>query len=126
MGLRYSANVVKQLLYGVVSMKESTTYQEILREGRQEGWQEGRQEGRREGQQEGRQEGYLAEARRIVFLLGENRFGPPDLQTRTTLESIDDVVRLENMSVRVLRAKSWADLLNLPSPRRRNGRSRRA
>ncbi len=37
MGLRYSEEVALQLLEGVRTMQESTTYQAILREGRNEG-----------------------------------------------------------------------------------------
>ena len=37
MGLSYSEEVVAHLLEGVMNMQESTTYQAILREGRQEG-----------------------------------------------------------------------------------------
>src|SRR5439155_20388219 len=37
MGLRYSPALPAQLLSGVLSMKESTTYQAILEEGRAEG-----------------------------------------------------------------------------------------
>ena len=38
MGLRYSEQVISQLLEGVQNMQESTTYQSILREGRKEAW----------------------------------------------------------------------------------------
>ena len=37
MGLRYEKSFASQLLEGVQNMKESTTYQAILREGRDEG-----------------------------------------------------------------------------------------
>jgi hypothetical protein len=93
-------------------MKESTTYQAILREGLEE------------GRQEGRQEGTLAEAKRMLLLLGENRFGPPDARTRAVLDSIEDVGQLEEMSVRVQNVESWQDVLGRPTPRRRNSRSR--
>ena len=41
MGLRFSEDLAFQLLEGVQNMRESTTYQAILREGRQEGKVEG-------------------------------------------------------------------------------------
>ena len=42
MGLCYSEETVSQLLAGVQNMQESTTYQAILREGREAGREEGR------------------------------------------------------------------------------------
>ena len=42
MGLCYSEELVSRLLEGVQDMQESTTYQAILREGRNEGLTEGR------------------------------------------------------------------------------------
>src|SRR5271157_4029118 len=63
MGLTYSDELVDRLLEGVQSMKESVTYQKILREGRAEGRVEGRAEGRAE------------EARRILRRQGTRRFG---------------------------------------------------
>lgn len=116
MGLRYSADLAKELLRGVVSMKESTTYQAILREGLEEG--------RRKGLEEGRTEGSLAEAKRVLLLLGESRLGPPDTRTRAVLESIEDVGQIEEMIVRVHSVDGWQALLGQPAPRRRNGRRR--
>ncbi len=81
MGLRYSEDVALQLLEGVRNMQESTTYQAILREGRNEGLIEG----------------HVNEARRLLLLLGEDRFGPPAEATRTAIEAIRDLERLERM-----------------------------
>ena len=61
LGLRYSLALAAQLFRGVESMKESSTYQAILQEGRQEGLAEGK----------------LTEARRLFRIVGEGRFGPP-------------------------------------------------
>ena len=104
LGLRYSAEVAGQLLRGVMAMKESTTYQAIL--------------------QEGRQEGALAEARRMLLLAGQHHLGAPDAAAQAALERIQDVERLEELNTRVASAASWQELLAL-SPRRRNGRRRR-
>ncbi len=54
LGLRHSAALAAQLLQGVKSMKESTTHQAILEEGRQEG----------------KTEGAIAEAKKVLRLLG--------------------------------------------------------
>jgi predicted transposase YdaD len=80
-------------------MQESTTYQRILREGRQEGLVEGR----------------LGEARRFLRRLGTQQFGEPDAETVTALEAIQDVERLEALGEKVLRHdhKSWKDLLQV-------------
>jgi hypothetical protein len=85
-------------------MKESTTYQAILREGQKEG--------------------ALSELKRVLLLQGERRFGPPDPRSKVALEKIDDVGRLEEMSVRLLSVRGCQDLLGQPAPRRRNGRRR--
>jgi predicted transposase YdaD len=87
MGLRYPSELTAQLLQGVSRMRESSTYQAILAEGRAE------------------------EARRLLLLVGGERFGPPDERTRTTLESIDAVERLEQLIQRLLQVSSWEELL---------------
>ena len=51
MGLRYPIEVARRLLQGVMSMRESVTYQAIV------------------------QEGALAEARKMTLLVGERYFG---------------------------------------------------
>ena len=53
MGLCYSEELVSRLLEGVHDMQESTTYQAILREGRNEGRNEGLHEGRVKGGHDG-------------------------------------------------------------------------
>ena len=104
LGLRYSAEVAGELLRGVMAMKESTTYQAIL--------------------QEGRQEGALAEARRMLLLAAQHHLGAPDAAAQAALERIQEVERLEELMTRVAGAASWQELL-APSPRRRNGGQRR-
>jgi predicted transposase YdaD len=101
MGLCYSEELVAHLLEGVADMQESTTYQAILREGRDEGLVEGRNEGR------------FSEARRLLILLGEARFGAPSEAIRTAVEAIQDLERLETMSRRTLDTDihDWEGLL---------------
>jgi hypothetical protein len=96
MGLCYSEEVVSRLLEGVLDMQESTTYQAILREGRNEGLVEGR----------------VSEAQRLLVLLGEARFGVPNESTRTAI----DLERLESMSGRTLdtNISDWEGLLDTP------------
>jgi predicted transposase YdaD len=93
-------------------MRESTTYQAILREGRQEGIIVGREEGIMEGRIEGR----IDEARRFFLRLGTKRFGEPDATTLTVIEAIKDLDRFEALGDRILDAgiQSWDDLLRTP------------
>ena len=101
MGLRYPDDLVASLLEGVQTMHQSTTYQRILREGRQEGRQEGLDEGR------------VGEARRFLRRLGTHRFGEPDPAVAATLDGIQDVDLLEALGERALLPdlKGWDDLL---------------
>jgi predicted transposase YdaD len=96
MGLRYSTELAARLLKGVQTMKESTTYQAIL--------------------QEGRIEGGIAEAQRILLRQGTKRFGEPDATTVATLEAIQDIDRLEALIERTLDfgIRDWDGLLDAP------------
>ena len=87
-------------------MKESSTYQLILEEGRVEG----------------RHEGALAEAKKLLRLQGDDAFGPPDARTASQIERLDDLERLEQMLKRMRSAGSWQELLGQPVPGRRSGR----
>src|SRR5437867_9968689 len=91
LGLRYSGEFAKQLLRGVVSMKESVTYQAILEEGRTEG----------------RTEGRIEEARNFLLLQGSEKFGSPDPQFMSVLAAFNDVRKLEGLGVRLFTADSW-------------------
>lgn len=87
LGLRYPPDFVAELLKGVRPMKESSTYQAILAEGRAEG------------------------ERDLILRLGGRRFGPPDAATRAALDAITSTERLERLAERLLEAESWAELL---------------
>lgn len=95
MGLRYSAEFTDQLFHGALTMEESTTYQAIIAKGRAEG----------------RVEGQAAEARKILLRQGTKRFGSPDARTRSAIEAIADVDRLEQLTERLLDVSSWDELL---------------
>src|SRR5262245_45073605 len=81
LGLRYSSALAAELFRGVVSIKESSTYQAILEEGRAEGLIEGA----------------VAEARKLLRLRGDDAFGPPDARTAAAIERLDDLARLEEL-----------------------------
>jgi predicted transposase YdaD len=105
LGLRHSPALAAQLFRGVLSMRESSTYQAILEEGRQEG----------------RQEGKVLEARRLLRMIGESRFGPPDAQTAALIDQFADLGRLEETFKRLWTAGSWEELLRPPAAGRRGG-----
>jgi predicted transposase YdaD len=99
LGLRHSPALAAQLFRGVVSMKESSTYQAILEEGREEG----------------RGEGELREARKVLRMLGEDVFGPPNARVAAALDRIHELSRLEGLLKRVRTATSWKELLGGPA-----------
>ena len=101
MGLRYSEELASQLLEGVQKMQESTTYQAILREGRNEGRNEGLIEGRITGEKQ------------LLVRQGTKRFGKPNTPILAAIEAIRDVERLEALGERLLDpdVRDWDDLL---------------
>jgi predicted transposase YdaD len=105
-GLRYSQELAGQLLRRVRTMKESVTYQAILAE----------------GESAGLTKGALAAAKKLLLLQGIMRFGAPDERTTAAVERIKDLARLEELSVRLLSAGSWQELLGPRATRRWNGR----
>ena len=90
-------------------MKESSTYQAILEEGRQEG----------------RSEGAVAEAKKVLRLQGNKVFGVADSRTTSALERIDDLTQLEELLERLPTSTSWQELLGTSAGRARKGRQRR-
>jgi hypothetical protein len=114
LGLRYTPALAAQLFRGVMSMKESSTYQAILEEGRQEGLLEGR------GQ------GALAEAKKVLRLQGDESFGTPDARTAAAIERINDLLRLEDLLRRVHSVSSWQELLGPSAGGSRKGRRRQS
>ncbi len=91
MGLRFQPEATAELLRGVRDVKESSTYQAIL--------------------EEGRSEGSVTEARRLLLLLGTARFGPPDEPTRAAIQGMNSIELLEPLSIRLLNVSSWNELL---------------
>jgi hypothetical protein len=79
-------------------MRESSTYQAIL--------------------EEGRTEGAVAEARKLLRLQGDKAFGPPDAATAARIEQLDDLARLEEVLQRMRTAGSWEALLGSSAGRR--------
>jgi predicted transposase YdaD len=89
-GLRLSREVVKQVFQGVQGMRESSTYQLILDEGR-------------------------VEARQQMLLeIGTELLGPPSETEKTILSGLTDPDRLKRISSRLLKAGNWQELLSTP------------
>jgi hypothetical protein len=89
MGLPYPRELSVRLLQGVGAMKESTTYQAIL------------------------EEGGANELRKVLLLLGDQRFGPPGESVQATIEATTDLPRLERWTAHLLKAANWDELLTL-------------
>src|SRR5262249_43341568 len=105
MGLCYDALFIDSLLQGVRAMKESSTYQAIVAEGRAEGER--------------------TEAFRFLLRQAEKKFhNPPPAEVRTRLEAITDTEELERLGERLLDVDTWADLV-APAAPPTSGRSRR-
>ena len=87
-------------------MRESTTYQAILDEGRAEGEVKGRAEGEIKDRAE--------EARRLLLRLGRKHLGEPGEAVEAAVRAITDVERLELLAERTTDFGSWRDLLRTP------------
>jgi predicted transposase YdaD len=106
MGLRESHERALELFQGVRKMRDSTTYQAILDEGRAEGEIRGRAEGEIKGRAE--------EARRLLLRLGRKHLGDPEQAVEAAVRAITDVERLELLAERITEVSSWLDLLRTP------------
>jgi predicted transposase YdaD len=98
MGLRLSRDRAIELFQGVRKMRESTTYQAILDEGRAEGEIKGRAE----------------EARELLLRLGRKKLGAPNAAEEQTVRALTDVERLEMLVERLLDVNTWTELLQTP------------
>jgi hypothetical protein len=97
-GMRLDVEAVKALrgrLRTMNILKDSSFYQVLLEEGRELG----------------RREGEIKEARKFLMRQGRIRFGRLPKATRTAIEAIDDLDRLERLGERILTATTWDDLL---------------
>lgn len=110
LGVRLPADEVHKLLHGVKEMRESSTYQAILEEGRQEGMEQGMQQGMEQGMQQGLEQG-LRVSRAILLALGSKQWGTPPAEIGARLAEMNDLGRLQDLASRVEDATSWNDLL---------------
>ena len=108
LGLRYSPEFVQSLLKGVGHMQESSTFRAILAEGEARGIALGEALGEARGIALGEARG----KRESVLRLGASLFGEPDADTRSLLEGIDSLERLDGLLIRAVKARSWNELLS--------------
>ena len=92
MGLRYEPDLTRELLKGVLALKESSTYMEIF--------------------EEGEASGEAKEARNLILRLGQKRFGTPGADTIARLEAVISLDTLEQLAERLLEVETWDELLN--------------
>jgi len=103
-GLRFPWELIKHCFGGITAMRESSTIQAFI------------EEGRRKGLQEGLEEGEAREARRIILRLGRIRFGEAGDAVLSRLEAISDLEQLELLGDRLLIVSSWDQLLGQEEP----------
>jgi predicted transposase YdaD len=89
-GLRISREEADELFRGVKAMRESTTYQAILDEGR------------------------IEALHGILLRQGRLRFGPPSEAVTAAVTGIRDVDRLGRMADLLLTASGWQEVLDTP------------
>lgn len=106
LGLRYDDVVAKSLFRGVQTMRESSTYQAILREGRNEGRSEGRNEGRNEGLAEG---AILTRQEDLLTVLQE-KFQVVTPEVVAKIRATTDLERLRAAFRQALHVTSAADI----------------
>jgi predicted transposase YdaD len=94
-GLRFPWDLIKHCFGGITAMRESSTIQAWLEEGRMKGLEEGRRE----------------EVRKLLLRLGRVRFGPAPETVEADLEAITDLEKLEQLGERLLTVSSWDELL---------------
>lgn len=116
MGLRYSPEQVAGLLSGVRNMRESATYQAILREGEQRGLEKGIEKGLERGIERGIEKGLLQgrldEGRRLLRLFGARRLGEPSAEVLARIEALEDADRIDALAMKVAEVESWAEVWN--------------
>jgi predicted transposase YdaD len=88
MGLKYSSEMALELLKGVKGMKESTTYQALLEEGRVEG------------------------ERKSLLVVGTKRFGTPGAATQAKLDALNSSEQIEALLARTAEVESWDELFD--------------
>ena len=85
---------------GVLTMKESVTYQAIIEE----------------GEAKGEAKGKTAEARNMIFLQGRSKFGEPSAEAEAALNALSDVSQLEELGGPVAASRQLGRAARLERP----------
>jgi uncharacterized protein len=110
-GRRDPKDVAARLLRGVRGMNESATYQAIPGEGEARCLAEAKAEAIAKGKAAGEAE----QARRMLLLLGQERFGPPGGDVVAAIERITDHQQAGALIERLPDVMSWDELLAPPA-----------
>jgi hypothetical protein len=102
LGAKYPNTLANQLLKGIGTMFESTTYNATLEKGRAQGIAQGVAQGELRGR--------LQEGRELIYALGRERMGEPSPEIVAQLESITTPEQFPALIKRVAVAKSWGEL----------------
>jgi len=98
----------------IMDLEEASMLEETVREWekkvQKKARQEGRQEGRREGRKKGRREGVIEGMQRVLLRLMSLRFGDLPQDVRRQVAQLTSVQELEDMTRRVLGAKSLREV----------------
>jgi hypothetical protein len=86
-GLRLKREPSPVLFRRIRAVKQLRTYQYILRQGELKG------------------------ARNVLLIVGKAKFGPPARRVKATIQQLENLSRLRRMTLHVLNATSWDDVL---------------
>lgn len=106
MGTKYEEGLTSQLLKGMGTMFESTTYNATIEKGVAKGLSQGLSQGLAEGERRGR----LREGRELILALGRDRLGEPSPETVARLEAVTEPEQFPSILRRVAAASSWSEL----------------
>ena len=106
LGLRYTRDEIRNAYTRVRGMKESSTYQAILEEGREEGEIKGEIKGREEGQAIGLLKG---EQNSLLMIL-RDRFGDVPAEVELRIRAVTEAARLQHAILRAIRISTIDDL----------------
>ena len=92
-------------------MEESSTYQHLMAIGPIKAYEKGLGHGARWNEIEAMKREMHSEARRMLLLAAEPKFGKPSLTVQIALDEIIDLKRLELHATRIHTSSSWDELL---------------
>ncbi|MBC8142429.1 MAG: hypothetical protein H7Y38_13425 [Armatimonadetes bacterium] len=98
-GGRHDEDFAQLLMRKVSRMRESSTFQAILREGREEGLKQGLEQGLEQG------------LRQSVLRIGTKRFGTPGKKIVARLDAVTALAELEALEDQLLAVETWDELL---------------